>query len=322
MPPLISLITPTLNAGRFLSETLRSVGEQDYPCLEHIIVDGGSTDGTLALVEQEGGRVTDVLHGPDSGTSEAINKGFCRARGNFLWILNADDALASPATLSTLARHLQDNPECDFAFGDMRMVDGAGQTIGKRVFRPGYGLEDLLSDRRHLPFAGCLMRHRVLERIGGFGRAYSFANDLDFLLRLAHGGRMEHAGSLTGVFRLHAGASTSANIMATGQETMEICMGFLQKPDLPERVREKRQSILAFQHMHAAGVCFHAGAPGDVRRNLRLALELDLRTAFRPKSWVYLAGALAGERGMAALARWCRNLVHRRFFYTLNNIRS
>ncbi len=321
MPPLISLVTPTLNAARFISETLRSVSEQDYPHLEHIIVDGQSTDDTLALVGKEGKRVSEILCGKDSGTSEAINKGFERSQGEYLWVLNADDALAHPAALSVLARHLEDNPACDFAFGDMRMIDENGRTIGVRTFAPDYGLLELLSDRRHLPFAGCLMRRRVLTRIGGFSTSYKYSNDLDFLLRLTLHGRMQHVGGQTGVFRLHAAASTSANIMATGQETQAICQALLKQPGIPKTVQEKAHAIQAALHVHAAGVCFHAGVATDVRRNLKSAIAFDCRALLKPKPWIYLAGSLAGTRGMAVLARWCRAMVHKRFLYSLNNLR-
>jgi len=319
MPPLISLITPTLNAERYLAQTLRSVNEQDCPRLEHIIVDGGSTDGTLALAGQEGGRVVKVLRGPDSGTSEAINKGFAQSTGEFLWVLNADDALAHSSVLSLLCEHLRRNPQCDFAFGDMRMIDGEGQTIGRRVFRPGYGLADLLLDRRHVPFAGCLLRRSALERLGGFSTSYTYANDLEFFLRLAHAGRMGHVGSETGVFRLHAAASTSANVMQTGRETCAVCECYLSRPDLPEELLRRREEIEAAVQLHAAGVNFHAGTPREVRRHMRRAFQLHMGTLFKPHALIYLACSLTGARTMGRLAALSRLLLHKRFFYALNN---
>ncbi len=319
MPSLVSLITPTLNAGRYISETLASVNGQDYPALEQIIVDGGSTDDTLERVGREGRRVADVLPGPDSGTSEAINKGFARARGEFVWILNADDGLAGSTAISRLVGHLLRHEEADFVFGHMRLVNGQGRPIGQRTFRAGYGILDLLSDRRHLPFAGCLLRRRMLDTLGGFNPAFRFANDLDFLLRLTRVGTMQGIGEATGVFRLHGEASTSRNIALTGAETVRICRDHLERPDLPREVSARRPYLEAAVNFYAASVAFHVGTPREVREALRQAAQADPLVCKRMNYWLYSLSALLGSRAMACVSGWSRRLIHSPWFQELNS---
>lgn len=319
MNPLISLITPTLNAERYIAETLRSVNAQDYPNLEHIIVDGGSGDATLALIENNGTRVTEVIRDKDSGTSEAINKGFSIAKGDFIWVLNADDSLENHTTLSMLSAYLRQNPQCDFVFGNMRMINDSGLTIGYRRFRHEYGLVDLLADRRHLPFAGCLLRRSALEWLRGFDTNYSYANDLEFYLRLAHLGQMQHIEAVTGVFRLHSAASTSKNIMATGRETYEVCERYLDRHDLPAPVQRRKQAINAGIQLHAARVHFHAGTPQEVQYYIHNALKLDRRIIFSPSTLIYFIASLSGKWGMTHLASLSRGLLHKKIPYTLNN---
>ena len=88
--PLVSVITPCLNMGRFLRETIESVLAQDYPRIEYIVMDGGSTDATLAILADYAGRLT-YFSGPDAGTADAVNRGFRKAHGSILAFLNADD---------------------------------------------------------------------------------------------------------------------------------------------------------------------------------------------------------------------------------------
>lgn len=318
MQPLISLITPTLNAERYIVDTLRSVNAQDYPRLEHIIVDGNSSDATLALVKKTGKRVSKVLKNKDSGTSEAINTGFSLAKGDFLWVLNSDDLLENNTTISTLYTFLIHNPQCDFVFGNMRMIDNAGRTIGHRFFQPEYGILDILADRRHLPFAGCLLRRSLLERLNGFNTQYYYANDLEFYIRLAHFGKMQCINTTTGVFRLHSQASTSKNIMETGRETFELCERYLNRNDLPEIVQRHKRSIQASVQLHAARVHFHAGSPQDVRHHIFNVFKISPKLFLRFNTLLYLMTSFLGAWGMTRLSSLSRYLLHKKLFYIIS----
>jgi hypothetical protein len=235
--------------------------------------------------------------------------------------LNADDGLADNDTVSRLVRYLEANPFCDFVFGNMVMVNERGEKIGCRCFHDQYGFEDLICDRRHLPFAGCLLRKSALKRIGGgLDERLIYCNDLDFLLRLSLYGRMDYIPEDTGIFRLHSRSSTSANIRKTGQESLAVCLKYLELPEARTRLEGREKEIKALIYMHAAGVCFHSGYPSEVRGYIIDAIRLDSYALAAVKPWMYLFASLFGSQAMAVIAETTRRLIHKRYWYWLNNI--
>ena len=320
--PVVTIITMTLNAERFIRQTLDSVAGQDYRHIEYLVIDGGSTDRTLDIVRGHQGLSAQIVSEPDSGTSDALNKGFAMATGKYVWALNADDGLADNDIVSRLVNYLEANSLCDFVFGDMVMVNEGGEKIGCRRFHDQYGFEDLLCDRRHLPFAGCLLRKSALERIGGgLDERLVYCNDLDFLLRLSLFGQMDYIPENTGIFRLHNRSSTSANIRKTGQESLAVCLKYLELPEARMmRLEGREKEIKALIYMHAAGVCFHSGHPSEVRGYIIDAIRLNPFSLAAVKPWVYLMASLLGIRVMAAVAEITRRLIHKRYWYRLNNM--
>jgi glycosyltransferase involved in cell wall biosynthesis len=321
-PPTVTIITMTLNAERFIQQTLDSVANQDYPDIEHLVVDGGSTDHTLDIVRKHRSLNAQIISEPDNGTSDAMNKGFAMASGKYVWALNADDTFANYRTISRLVRHLETNPSCDFVFGDMIMVDERSERIGRRRYHDQYGFLDLLCDRRQLPFVGCLLRKSVIDSIGGFDEELGYCNDLDFLLRLSLYGRMDYILEDTGIFRLHSQSSTSINTKEAGQESIAVCLKYSELPETRTRFRGRGKEIKAAVFMHAAGVCFRSGAPTEVRGHIIEALRLNPFSLAAVKPWAFLIASFLGPRSIAAIVRTIRRLNHTRHWYWLNNMLS
>ena len=122
---LVSIVTPTYNAARFLEETIQSVLNQDYPHIEYIVIDGGSTDGSLDILRKYEGRLR-WHSGPDGGQTDAINKGFLQSTGSVFAYLCADDTYL-PGAVSTAVRHLRANPGYAGVYGaSSEMVDDEG----------------------------------------------------------------------------------------------------------------------------------------------------------------------------------------------------
>ena len=117
----ISVITASFNSARTIGDTLQSVSEQTHPDVEHVVVDGGSTDETLAIVRAEGHRVTALVSEPDMGIYDAMNKGLRLARGDVIGLLNSDDFLASQRVLATIADAFTD-PSIGAVYGDLCYV--------------------------------------------------------------------------------------------------------------------------------------------------------------------------------------------------------
>jgi hypothetical protein len=139
---LVSIITPSYNQVAYLEQTIQSVFRQDYPRIEYIVIDGGSTDNSFEIIRKYVDRLAYWISERDSGQAEAINKGFKRARGEILAWLNSDDYYL-PNTISAAVKCFEENPDVVMIYGDMLAVDGSGQTINVLKYKQ-YSLEDLL----------------------------------------------------------------------------------------------------------------------------------------------------------------------------------
>ena len=187
--PSITIVTAAYNAAQTIEETLASVRLQGYPDLEHVVVDGGSTDGTVEILERaEGIR---FISEPDDGLADAMNKGIAMARGEWVGWLNADDLL-HPGALHAVGRAAAAHPEAEWIVGRCRIVDEAGRETRKRVSAYKNALLDRYSFRLFLTqnFVSCpavFMKAAALREIGGgpVDTRYRASVDYDLYLRLA-----------------------------------------------------------------------------------------------------------------------------------------
>src|SRR5512136_1965980 len=128
--PLVTVITPSFNQAQFLEATILSVLNQDYPKLEYFVMDGGSTDGSLEIIKKYESRLTGWVSEKDHGQTDAINKGFSRARGDILAWLNSDDTYEINAVREAVA-YLRERPEIGLVYGDANFIDESGRIIGR-----------------------------------------------------------------------------------------------------------------------------------------------------------------------------------------------
>ena len=181
--PLVSIVTPTLQRATFLERTLRSVRAQQYSNVEHIVVDGGSTDGTLELLERYSGTYNlRWISEPDRGMYDAINKGLRLASGEILAYLNSDDQYF-PWSVRVGVDTLVNHPTIDLVFGDVIRVDEIRDWVVP-VFVAPFSIGSTASYGTLIQPA-VLLRRRVLEALGGFDDTLRFVADLDFWLRAA-----------------------------------------------------------------------------------------------------------------------------------------
>src|ERR1051326_4718478 len=199
--PRISIVTPSFNSVGTIRETIQSVLEQDYRNWEHLIVDGGSTDGTLELL-QSYPRLKWISE-KDEGHYDAMNKGIQRATGDVIVILNADDCFR-PGALRSVAEAFRVHPEWDALFGDVMFVDGNGRKIYQRE-EAVYDYKVLLYGVDYICHQALFVRKTVYDRLGGY-RHKDFLNsaDYEFKLRLGRTGcRVGHVSSLLVNYRFH-----------------------------------------------------------------------------------------------------------------------
>ncbi len=178
--PLVTIITICLNSATTLEKTIRSVLQQTYNNIEYIVVDGGSTDGTVDIIKKYEDKISTWRSEPDNGIADAFNKGVALATGEYLQIVNSDDWL-SENQIETGLTNLT-NSSCDFVFGDT-MYHGIN---AKPLFLYRYHSDYLKVIRRRMPdfnHPTVLARKDMYDKIGGFNTKYKIAMDYDWLLR-------------------------------------------------------------------------------------------------------------------------------------------
>jgi glycosyltransferase involved in cell wall biosynthesis len=228
VPPLITLVTPSFGQARFLERTLESVLGQDYPRLEYVVQDGGSRDGTVAILERYQGRLARCVSAPDRGQAHAVNLGFAGSRGDVMGYLNSDDLLL-PGTLHAVAATFERHPDVDVVYGHRVVIDEEDGEIGRWVLPPHD--DEVLSWADYVPQETLFWRRRVWERVGSaMDESFRFALDWDLLLRFRDAGaRFLRVPRFLGCFRLHAAQKTSARMEDLGRLEMarlrERCHG-------------------------------------------------------------------------------------------------
>ncbi len=185
--PLVSIITPSLNQASFLEQTLKSVHSQDYPHLEHIVIDGGSTDGSLEIIRAHEGRIASWVSEPDQGQSDAINKGFARARGEVVAWLNSDDLYYPGAVSRAMARFAAD-PKLDIVYGDGALITSDGAFLGYMHQVEPFNRHRLLSCYNYISQPTTFFRRATLERLGWLDTGLNYIMDWDLWCRLADAG--------------------------------------------------------------------------------------------------------------------------------------
>jgi len=200
--PLVSIVTPSLNQGRFLREAIESVRAQTYAPIEHVVVDGGSTDGTLELL-REYDRLRWVSE-PDEGQSQALNKGFAIARGQVFGWLNADDAYKPHAVAQAVAA-LDD---VGLVYADVTRVNDDGVNPRRIRSRPRWDLWTELNDGNGIFSPAVFFTRAAYEAVGGLDEALHLTMDYDLWLRIGRRFGARHVDDVWGVQRLHDEAKT------------------------------------------------------------------------------------------------------------------
>ena len=203
--PLVSIITPSYNQGHFIEETILSVIGQDYPCLEHIVIDGGSTDGTLDILRKYDGRIKWISE-PDEGQANAINKGFQRAGGDILGWINSDDVYTEGA-IKAVVGFLADHPDVTMVHGDCALIDSKGRVKSIRK-TANFGLDKLLGIVT-IAQPTVFFRREVLGLIGLLDESLSFVLDWEYWVRMGiYGLKMKHVPRVQASFREHDDSKT------------------------------------------------------------------------------------------------------------------
>lgn len=248
---LVSVITPAYNRASYLDETILSVLGQDYPGIEYIVLDDGSTDNTREVLEKYNGRIIWETH-PNMGETRTVNKGFSMTHGEIVVVVNSDDPLL-PGAISTAVDFMLAHPDIIVAYPDWNYIGPDSEVTGHLQVRD---YDYMFMVRRHFctPGPGAFIRRRALELTGPRDPDFRYVADFEYWLRLGIYGKFARIPKTLATFRVHSdSASVSARGVEMAEEHIRLVNHIYANPDLPREALRDRRQAFAWAH-HEAGV--------------------------------------------------------------------
>lgn len=261
--PRITVVTPSFNQAAYLERTICSVLDQGYPNLEYIIVDGGSTDGSVDIIRRYSDRLAWWVSEPDRGQTDAINKGLQRATGEWVAWQNSDDIYYSGA-FHDLAAAAAKHPQAGLIIGDMMLIDEYDRPLRDISYvKPSY--KALLAEGMLLTNQAAFWRKSVHEDIGLLAEDLHYAFDYEWFLRLTQHAEGVHVASFLGALRLHGQTKTSLHAQRFQEENQRILAG-REVPSWQKKLYKLRRLALMLGNGQVAyvlrGLLRHARGQG------------------------------------------------------------
>lgn len=233
--PLVSIVTPSYNQAQFLEETILSVLNQNYPNLEYIIIDGGSGDGSVDIIQKYEGRLAYWVSEPDRGQSHALNKGIARATGDILFWLNADD-LCLPGAFSKVADAFSQQPKPRMIIGQAYIVDHEGKLCGELKCR-FTSWADCVTRKHDIRQVATFFDRKLFDELGGVDESLEYSMDTDLLLRFTRLYRPLIIDTYLAANRKHERTKFKSNSVSGYQESDSVRMRHLAGTELEKVYR-------------------------------------------------------------------------------------
>jgi glycosyltransferase involved in cell wall biosynthesis len=261
--PLVSLVVPSYNQGRFLEEALLSALDQEYEPLEVLVVDGGSTDGSLDVIRRHEDRLAWWVSEPDRGQAAALNKGFERTGGEILGWLASDDALLPGAVARVVDELERDPPETLLVYGEALFVDEHGAELFPLEPRPFDVGAMVRSAANHVVQPGSLFRRRAWEAAGPLNEDGYYLFDFEFALRVGRAGKVVPIRDRLAHYRVHPESKSGGESLRKARDYVRFADEVLSGSGLPGADEGRASAYLA-----AGDYFYDAGALGDATRYL------------------------------------------------------
>ena len=240
----VSVITPAYNQANFIEETIVSILEQDYPDIEYIVFDDGSTDITFELLQRYQGRLRYIRH-DNIGESKTVNNGYYLCHGEIVGVVNSDDPLYSKDAISKIVSSFQEHPNALAVYPDWVSIDEYGQVI-RQFSQPLFDISRLLLGSNSTLGPGMFIKRTALEKIGYRNEILKYTGDMDISFRLALCGELVHISEFLATHRVHLNAaSTTSQGEVMANEVFNLGKSSIDSPFFPVALYDKRNEILA-----------------------------------------------------------------------------
>ena len=311
MPHRFSVITPSYNQASYLEQTIQSVLDQGYPDLEYMIVDGGSTDGSVDIIRKYEKHLAWWVSGRDHGQADAVNKGFKRASGDYIGWVNSDD-LYEPGALGQAAQALEANPQAGIVYGDVRSIDSHGGTFNIMRYA-NFGLDGLLCFKI-IGQPGAFLRRTVLEKAGYLDPTYNLLLDPELWIRMAVVAPIQYVPQIWAAARSHSGTKNSSQAAHYGEDAYRMIEWMQTDPNLAPHYQRLKNRIWAGAHRLNAFYLLDANQPKQSLQFYWKSLLAYPPTALQ--DWYRMLYALLSMAGLHTLGRlyldWRRKRYERR----------
>ena len=294
--PLVSIVTPAYNQAEYLAETIDSVLAQDYPNIEYIVIDDGSTDETPAVLQRYDGRVRHERH-PNMGQANTLNRGWEMARGSLIGYLSSDDWL-EPNAISKLVKALSERPDAVVAYCDFQLIDAQGRGY-RMVQAEEFSQKRLSVDLVCQPGPGALFRREVFDRTGGWAGRLLHVPDFEFWLRASRFGPFIRVPQMLAHYRIHHGSASF--MVTTAERSMEI-VGVMIAHWGGQSGPEVGRSMAA-AHLFAAKSHAQSGRMGASFLQCLAAVRYRPAALLAPAAWRMLLAGLLRRVGYYMLRR-------------------
>ncbi len=255
--PLVSIVTPVYNQAEYLAETIESVLAQDYPNIEYIVLNDGSTDHTEKVLSHYTGRLKWETQG-NIGQSETLNKGWNASGGKYLGYLSSDDLL-HPTAVSELVKALENDVDIVCAYPDCTLINERSVVIKNRVCRE-FDLEELIVCQECYIGPGAIFRSDAYRRVGGWKAHLKLAPDREFWMRLAGHGSFHFEKKVLAGYRVHRASISYKDVSEDiSREYLKVLDDYFSSENVPINVEERRMEAYGRAKFIVARNLFRSG---------------------------------------------------------------
>lgn len=254
--PLVSVVIPSFNQGRYIEQTLLSIIRQSYPCIEIIVIDGNSIDETKTILTKYSEKLDYWVSEADKGQADAINKGWLVSHGKYLCWLNSDDILMEDA-ISTAVEKLENDSCVDFVYGDLFLIDHNGKCVGYNKYQD-FDIKKMIRYAGWISQPGNLFRRKIYETMGGLDINLHFQMDLDYWFRVGLKYNFFHINKPLACFRIHPEAKSSSQINVAANDILIIYKKIFENKNLPSEIIKHRYEAWANAYLYSAKALFQA----------------------------------------------------------------